>query len=97
MATRKLTPEEWAEIVSGVLAAQPELAAATVTAMQAGILEAQERQLDRIADVSMGLHQALTTKPGHVKRRHEVIVRAIEASTLCGSKWATEAIVKEQA
>lgn len=97
MAERKFTPEQWAEIVSGVLANQPELAAITVTAMQAGILEANERLRDRIADVSMGLHQALNTKPGHVKRRHDLIVRAIEASNLRGSKWANEAIAKEQA
>lgn len=97
MAELKITPEQWARLVSETLANQPELAAVTVTAMQAGITEANERLRDRVADVSMGLHQALITKPGHVKRRHEVIVRAIKASTLCGSKWATEAIAKEQA
>lgn len=97
MPERKFTPEQWAQIVSGVLAEQPELAAVTVTAMQAGILEANERLRDRVADVSMGLHEAMSTKPGHVKRKHDVIVRAIEASNLRGSKWANEAIAKEQA
>ena len=92
---KKFTTEEWATVVSDVLAQQPELAAATVQAMQAGILEAQERQLDRIADVSMGLVEALSTKPGQVKRRRDVIVRAIEASTVHGSKWSAAMIARE--
>lgn len=95
--TSKLTPEEWSSIVSGVLAAQPELAAATVNAMQAGILAAQERQLDRIAELSMGLVEALDTKPGHVKRRHYLIVRAIRASTAHPTPWSEKAIAREEA
>jgi hypothetical protein len=92
----KFTPEQWAAVVSDVLAQQPELAAVTVQAMQAGILEARERLADRVADVSMGLVEALRTKPGHVKRRHDVIVRAIEASTVRGSTWSAEMIAREQ-
>ena len=92
----KLTPEEWAAIVGGTLARQPELAAVTVQAMQAGILAANDRLRDRVADVSMGLVEALNTKPGQVKRRSEVIVRAIEASTVRGSKWSSEMIAKER-
>jgi hypothetical protein len=92
---KKITREEWADAVAGVIAAQPELASVTVDAMQAGILEAQERQLDRIADISMGLVEALNTKPGQVKRRHDVIVRAIEASNHHPTKWSAEMIVRE--
>lgn len=94
---KKITPEEWGDIVSDALAGQPELAAVTVQAMQAGIIEANERLRDRVADVSMGLVEALSTKPGQVKRRSEAILRAIEASTVCGSKWADEMIAKETA
>jgi hypothetical protein len=93
---QKIDAGRWASIVSDVLARQPELAAVTVQAMQAGIIEANERLADRVADVSMGLVQALSTKPGHVKRRSDMIVRAIEASTVRGSKWAAGAIAKEQ-
>lgn len=60
MAERKFTPEQWAEIVSGVLANQPELAAVTVTAMQAGILEANERlraELDDAAGYLAATHR----------------------------------------
>lgn len=93
---KKFTREEWADVVAGVIAAQPELVSVTVEAMQAGILEARERQLDRIADVSMGLVEALNTKPGHAKRRGDVIVRAIEASNVHGSRWAADMIAKER-
>lgn len=92
---KEFTREQWADAVAEVISLHPEWVAATVNAVQAGILEANERLRDRVADVSMGLHQALITKPGHVKRRHDVIVRAIEASTLCGSKWADETIARE--
>jgi hypothetical protein len=94
---KKLTPEQWADVVSDVLANQPELAAVTVQAMQAGILAANDRLRDRVADVSMGLVEALNTKPGHARRRGNVIARAIEVSTVCGSKWADEMIEKERA
>lgn len=92
----KLTPEQWAAIVRDVLALQPELAAITVQAMQEGILEAQDRLRERIADVSMGLVEALNTKRGQVKRRSSLIIKAIMASTVYGSKWATETIAKEE-
>lgn len=92
---RKFTPEEWAEIISDVLAAQPELAAVTVTAMQDGILRAQDRLRERISEVSMGLVEALNTKPGYVRRNHDVIVAAIEASTVHPSPWSKDAIAKE--
>jgi hypothetical protein len=91
------TREQWADAVADVLARRPDWAAVTVQAMQAGILEANERLRDRVADVSMGLHEALSTKRGQVKRRPDVIVRAVEASTLSGTPWANDVIAKEQA
>lgn len=95
-AAKKLSPEEWFAIVGETLARQPELAAATVEAMQAGILAANDRLRERVADVSMGLVEALNTRPGHVKRRRDVIVRAIKASTVCGSAWSEKMIAKER-
>lgn len=92
----KITPEQWGAMVSEVLAAQPELAAVTVQAMQEGILQAQDRLRDRVARVSMGLVEALNTKRGQVRRNSHLIVRAIEASTVYGSKWSQEMIAKEQ-
>jgi hypothetical protein len=97
MPEKKLTRDQWAATVADVIAEHPEWMAATVNAVQAGILEAQERQLGRIADVSMGLVEALNTKPGHVKRNHAAIVRAVEASNVHGSKWAEAMISKESA
>lgn len=91
----KISAGEWYEVIATTLAQQPELAATTVQAMQAGLIEALDRQQERNADLSMGLWQAMTTKPHHVKRDHAAIVRAIEASTLYGSAWAKQAIEKE--
>lgn len=97
MPERKLTAAEWEAIVVDVLAAQPELAAATVRAMQAGILAALDRREEQLVDVSFGLMEALNTKPGHKRRDHERIVKAIEASSLHATAWSAEAIKKEQA
>jgi hypothetical protein len=94
--TEKLDPEEWKSIVAEVLTAQPELAAATVQAMQAGILAALNRRSDRLADVSLGLAEAIRTKPGQAGRNRALIVRAIEASTVHPTKWSEAAISKEQ-
>ena len=95
MPEQNLTRDEWAEIVSDVLAEHPEWAAATVQATQAGILEANSRLRDRLADVSLGLVEALNTKRGQVKRRRDMIVAAIEASTVHPTKWSAEMIAKE--
>lgn len=94
--SRDLTKEQWSAIVSEVLSAQPDLAATTVTAMQEGILLAQDRQLERLANVSMGLAEALRTKPGYVKRQHDLIIKAIEDSTLMTSPWSYGAIAQER-
>lgn len=88
--------EEWAATVAYVLKEHPEYVSATVRAIQAGILAALDRKADRLATVSMGLVEALRTKPGQVRRNREQIVKAIEASTVFPSVWSTEAIEKEQ-
>lgn len=94
---KTFTRDEWAEIVSTVLSNQPELAATTVEAMQAGILNAQDRLRDRIADVSLGLVEALSTKRGQVRRNSERIITAIEASNVHPTKWSAETIARETA
>lgn len=93
---KKFTREEWAAIVASVISEQPELVSTTVAALQEGIVAALDRRSDRLADVSMGLVEALNTKPGHVKRDHDVIVRAIEASNVHPTKWSAQMIAKEQ-
>lgn len=95
MPSENLTRERWAAIVAETLAEHPGWAAVTVQAMQTGIVEANERLRDRLADVSMGLVEALNTKPGHVKRNGAQIVRAIEASNVHPTKWSAQAIAKE--
>ena len=92
----KITRDEWATLVAEVIREQPEYAAATVQAMQAGILAALDRKAGRLVDVSLGLVEALNTKPGHVRRNHASIIRAIEASTVHPSAWSAEAIAKEK-
>jgi len=91
----KLSPERWAATVTFVLANQPELAGVTVQAMQEGILIANDRLRDRVAAVSMGLVEAMNTRPTHKKRRHDVIIRAIKASVVFGSKWSDDMIARE--
>lgn len=93
----RITPEEWFAAVREVLAQQPELAAVTVQAMQEGILAANDRLRARIADVSMGLAEAMRTKLPHRRRNHDLIVKAIKASTVHPSIWSKEAIRKERA
>jgi hypothetical protein len=92
-----LTRARWATVVADVIAEHPEWMSTTVEAVQAGILAAQERQLDRIADLSMGLIEAINTKPGHVKRNHGAIIKAIEASNVHPTVWSEKAIAREQA
>lgn len=91
-----LSERDWSALVAEVLAVHPEFADVTVRALQEGILAAMGRRSDRLVDVSMGLVEALRTKPHHVNRDHDQIIRAIEASTVHPSKWSAEAIAKEQ-
>ena len=95
MSDRKLTVEEWAATVASVLAEHPEWMAATVNAVQKGVLVAQERLKERIAEVSLGLYEALNTKPHYVRRRHEFIIGGIKAGNLHPTPWSKEAIEKE--
>jgi hypothetical protein len=71
---KKITEAEWAEIVHDRLAAQPELAAVTVAAMQEGILTANNRLRERVAELSMILLASTRPKPGQVRRKRDVIV-----------------------
>lgn len=91
----RIRPELWARMVTAVLASQPRLAAVTVEALQAGILASNERLLDRIEAVSMGLYEALNTKRGQARRDGGRIVKGIEASALQGTPWSAEMIEKE--
>jgi len=95
VSDRKLTVEEWAATVAFVLAEHPEWMAATVNAVQKGVLVAQERQLDRISDLSLGLHEALRTERRAKTRRRDVIVKGIKASNIHPTVWSKEAIEKE--
>lgn len=90
------TEHEWDHLVSSVLADQPELAAVTVTAMQAGILIAVDRQRKRALTLSLGLHEALRTERRAKTRKHDVIIEAVEVSNLHPTKWSKEAIERER-
>lgn len=91
-----LSRNEWATVVAEVLRAHPEFAAVTIQAMQEGILAALDRKSERLADVSMGLYEALRTKPGAARREREQIIKAIEASIFHPTTWSKDAIAKEQ-
>jgi hypothetical protein len=95
MSEREPTVEEWAATVAFVLAEHPEWMAVTVNAVQKGVLTAQERLRERIAEVSLGLYEALNTKPHYVRRRHEFIIGGIKASNMHPSVWSAAAIEKE--
>jgi hypothetical protein len=86
---------QWEHMVAEVLAEHPQWMAATVNAAQRGVLAAVERQQDRNADLSMGLWQALSTRPGAKRRNKDLIIEAIKASTFAGSSWAEETSKKE--
>jgi hypothetical protein len=94
--TKQFTREDWALFVTSVISEQPELVSTTVAAMQEGVLANRERQLDRIGDLSMGLHEALRTERRAKTRKHGVIIQAIEASNIHPTAWSKEAIAKEQ-
>lgn len=93
---QQMTKSRWMGIVAGMLADHPDWMEATVTAMQAGVSKALKRKDDRIEDLSVGLWQALTTRPGAKRRDSEAIIEGIEASVLANSPWAAEAIEKER-
>ena len=88
---------KWMRTVVDVLADHPGWAASTVQAMQAGIMEALDREWARRETVSWGLMEALNTKPGQLKRDHERIIAGIEASNFCDTPWSKKMIAREQA
>lgn len=92
----KIEKGEWASIVASMLAAHPDWAEVTVQMMQVGLLEAVERQKDRVSDLSLGLYEALSTRPGTKKRDGSRIAQAVRASNFFGSPWANDTIAKEQ-
>lgn len=92
----EIARSRWRVLVKDTLADHPDWAADTIQAVQNGVLTANNRLRDRIADVSMGLWQALNTTRKAKRRNRAMIVRAIEASTLARTPWAEEAITKEQ-
>ncbi len=91
-----LRKDAWLSLTADVIAEHPDWVGDTVMAVQTGVREAQERQMDRIEDLSMGLWQAVSTRPGAKRRDGETIAKAIETSTLAGSPWAQKAIEKER-
>lgn len=92
-----ITREQWQELVYEVLADHPDWAADTVACMQQGLLQALERKQDRISDLSHGLHEALTTRRGSLRRDGQRIIAAINASNFANTKWSADAIAKEEA
>lgn len=95
MTAREMTKDEWAAAVYAALAAHPDWAAATVEAMQAGILEAIDRQKDRTLKVSLGLVEALNSQPGAKKRDGQRIIDAIEVSQFHPTPWSAKMIERE--
>ena len=92
---REMTPEEWAGVVCATLATHPDWASITVNAVQAGLLEALDRQKDRVSKLSWGLHQALSSTRKAKRRNRKMIVEAIVVSTLHPTKWSAAMIARE--
>lgn len=92
----EMTESEWSGIVYSVLADHPEWTAATVNAVQGGVVQAIERQKDRVSVLSWGLHQALSTTRKAKRRQRQKIVDAIEMSNLHPTVWSKAMIQKEQ-
>ena len=91
-----LSREEWVGVVASTLARHPDWAGVTVEAMQAGLTEAIDRQKDRVSDLSLGLVEALSTRPGSKRRNSDRIVQAIRVSNFYNTKWSAETIAKEE-
>lgn len=91
----EVSREEWASVVAATLADHPDWVDTTVQAMQAGMVEAIERQRDRVTVLSWGLYQALSTTRKAQRRDRQKIVQAIETSTLHPTVWSAAMIKKE--
>lgn len=90
-----MSKEEWASAVYAALAAHPDWAQVTVGAMQQGLLEALDRQKDRVSTLSWGLHQALSSTRKAKRRQRQKIIDAIEVSTLHPTVWSKAMIERE--
>lgn len=93
---RVLSQQEWDAVVYAVLADHPDWLSTTVNAMQAGVAQAVERQRDRVATLSMGLHQALSHSRDSGRRDSQQIIDSVKASTLHPTKWSAWVIEREE-
>jgi hypothetical protein len=93
-SSSELARERWVSVVCDVLAEHPEWAGVTVGAMQQGLLDALDRRSERLSTVSLGLYEALSTRPGVKRRRRDVIVDAIKASNFHPTKWSAEMLAR---
>lgn len=93
--TRDITREEWAAMVAATIADHPNWMAATMAAVQSGAAEAIERQKDRIADLSLGLLEALKDRRSP-RRDSARVVRAIQVSQFYPTQWSARQIAREE-
>jgi len=91
----EMSKEEWAGVVVATLAAHPDWVAVTVEAMQAGVVEATDRQKDRALTLSTGLMKALNTRPGAKKRDRQRIIDAVQVSRSHPTPWSKKIIERE--
>lgn len=93
---RELSREEWASIVYSVLADHPDWVATTTEAMTAGVVQAVDRQKDRIMTLSLGLMEAVGNPLRGRRRDNDRIIAAIEVCNLHPTKWSAAAIEREK-
>lgn len=92
----RFTEMQWRVFVGRVIANQPELISPTVEGLQDGTLTALERQRERAFTLSLGLVEALNSKPGAVRRDRERIVAAVKVSQFHPTPWSKKIINREQ-
>jgi len=88
--------QHWRALVTEVLTENPDFAADTVNAVQAGVTRAIERERERCETLSFGLRAALLTERRAKTRDHDVIIEAIRASQLHHTPWSERAIERER-
>jgi hypothetical protein len=88
--------QHWRGLVTEVLAENPDFAADTVNAVQAGVMRAIERSQERCETVSMGLWAALLTERRAKTRRHNLIIDGIRATLMHPTPWSKHAIEREE-
>lgn len=95
MSDREITEQEWASTVYAVLAAHPGWVASTVNAIQQGVVEAIEHQQDRSHTLSIGLMEALNTRPGAKRRVRQRIIDAVKVSHFHPTPWSSRILERE--